>query len=320
MKRRYALVFLTLLVVNFALPRLMPGDPFTYLSVADGEVVTTFSPEQIGHYRAYYGLDKPMLSQFASYLANLLRGNMGYSIYYNQEVSRMIASRLPWTLGIVAASLVASCFAGGVLGALSAMRRRGRLDRVLYPVMVLFNEIPVFLLGIVLLFFLAAKLGAFPLSGGASPFARHATWWGAAGDLARHAALPVMTLALSRIGGFYLLARGSMLTVLTKDYMRTARGKGLSGARILFCHALPNALPPIVARAFMSVGGLIGGAVLVENVFAYPGMGRLMREAVLMRDYVLVQGIFLVIAFSVLFMNWLADLVYRRLDPRVAPA
>lgn len=127
----------------------------------------------------------------------------------------------------------------------------------------------------------------------------------------------MLTLTLAGLGGFYLLSRNSMMTVLTRDYMRTARAKGLKKSRVLFRHALRNALPPIVARIFMSMGAMFGGSVLVENVFAYPGLGLLMREAVLARDYVLIQGIFLMLAVSVLFMNWAADLVYKKLDPRV---
>ena len=156
--------------------------------------------------------------------------------------------------------------------------------------MIAISEIPAFLLGLVLLFTLAAGLGLFPLSGAMTHFARYTGFWDKFADIARHAALPVITLAMARTGGMYLLARNSMTTVLTKDYLRTARAKGLTPMRILARHTLRNAMLPIVTRIFLSLGGLVGGAILVENVFAYPGLGRLMREAVLVHDYPIDPG------------------------------
>ena len=156
-----------------------------------------------------------------------------------------------------------------------------------------------------------------PLSGGATPFAIYPDTVSHLRDLLYHGALPVLTLSLSRLGDFYLLSRNSMVRVLSREYILTARGKGLSSRRILFKHALKNALPPIIARFFMSLGMLFGGAVLVENVYNYPGVGRLMREAVLVRDYVLLQGIFLFITVTVLVMNILAEEIYHKLDPRL---
>lgn len=317
MKRHYLLVFFVILAVNFFLPRMMPGDPFEYLSVEDGTISATFTEEQIAQYKAYYGLDQPLPVQFWHYLTGLLHGDLGYSIYYKSSVAKMILSRVPWTMAIVLAALFFSSFLGTALGAVSARLRETPVDKLLYFIMVVFSEIPAFLLGTVLLIGFAAKLRWFPLSGGATAFARYPDMAARFADLLRHAALPILTLTLAGLGGFYMLSRNSMLTVLTKDYIQTARAKGLSKRRILFWHALRNALPPIIARVFMSMGAMFGGAVLVENVFAYPGLGRLMREAVLARDYVLTQGIFLFIAVTVLLMNGLADLVYKKLDPRV---
>lgn len=318
MRSRYAVVLLVVLAANFLLPRLMPGDPFELLSVEDGYAGAGFTDEQIARYKAYYGLDKPLHAQFLRYVEGLLTGDLGYSIFYKTGVAEMIRARIPWTVFIVLCALVVSSVVGTVLGSLSAVLREGPADRLMYFFMMVFSEIPSFLLGTLLLIFFAARLGWFPLSGGATAFAVYSSPLEQAADLLRHAALPVLTLALAGVGNFYLLARSSMLTVLTKDYIRTARAKGLSKGRILFRHALRNALPPIVARFFMSMGGMFGGAVLVENVFAYPGMGRLLRDAVLARDYVLAQGVFLTIAVTALLMNWAADVVYRRLDPRVA--
>ncbi|SHN85650.1 ABC transporter permease [Desulfitobacterium chlororespirans] len=317
MKKHYLSVLLVIICINFFLPRLMPGDPFLYLSVEDGNVSAVFSQEQIDHYKDYYGLAKPLPIQFWQYITGLLQGNLGYSIYYNSDVAEMILTRIPWTFLIVITSLALSSLVGTVLGALSSWQRDKPVDKLLYGAMVIVAEIPSFLLGVLFLFVFAAQLQWFPLSGGSTVFASFASRGEQLGDLLHHAALPVLTLALTRIGGFYLLSRNSMLTVLSKDYIRTAKAKGLKQRSIIFRHALRNALPPVVARIFMSMGAMFGGAVLIETVFAYPGVGRLMREAVLNRDYVLIQGIFLAITLTVLLMNWIAELVYRKLDPRV---
>jgi peptide/nickel transport system permease protein len=293
--RDYLLALFIIITLNFFLPRLMPGDPFTFLSANAGEITVTYSAEQIKRYKAYYGLDRPFFQQYCSYLSNLFRGNIGYSIYYNETVLRILTGRARWTLAIV----------------------NGPFDKSLYSLMVVGAEIPPFLTGTALLFCGGAWLGWFPLSGGMSVFAAFGSPLDRLGDLLRHAVLPVITLALARLGEFYLLARGNMITVLTRDYIRTARGKGLAESSILFRHALKNACIPIVTRVFLSLGAAFGGALLVENVFNYPGLGRLMREAVFNRDYPLIQGIFLLVAVAVLSMNLAADLIYKKLDPRV---
>ncbi|WP_449241090.1 ABC transporter permease [Desulfoscipio gibsoniae] len=318
MKRYYLMTLLVILVLNFSLPRLMPGDPFLYLSVEDGHTSVTFTEEQIAQYKAYYGLDKPVYLQFFSYIGNLLRADLGYSIYFNTGVMEIISTRILWTVSIVLCAIVISCFLGTLMGGISAWYRDGPADKLLYPGMVIFSEIPSFLMGVFLLFVFAARLGWFPMAGGVTPFAEFNSAAEQVRDIVRHGALPVITLSLSRLGGFYLLSRSSMLNVLSRDYMRTARAKGLKSLRIIFKHALKNALLPIVTRVFMSLGTVFGAAVLVENVFSYPGVGRLIGEAVMVRDYVLIQGVFFFITITVLTMNWLADLLYRKLDPRIS--
>lgn len=316
-KKHYLLVLLAVITINFFLPRLMPGDPFLYLSVEEGDVAVTFSEEQIEHYKAYYGMDKPLYVQFYAYSLKLLQGDLGYSIYYNTSALEMILVRIPWTILIVLCSLFLSSFFGTILGTVSARLREKPADKFMYLLMVVFSEVPSFLLGVVFLFVFAARFKWFPLSGGITIFAPHTSMLSYMGDLFRHAALPIITLTLAGLGNFYILSRNSMLTVLSKDYIITAKAKGLKKWQILYKHALRNALPPIIARIFLSLGSLFGGAVLIENVFAYPGVGKLMREAVLKRDYVLIQGIFLIVAVTMLLMNWLADIIYKKLDPRV---
>lgn len=313
----YLITFFCIITLNFFIPRLMPGDPFTFLSSEEGSVIVTYSQEQIERYKSYYGLDKPVLEQYMNYMMKLFRGDIGYSIYFNESVVKLIVNRAVWTIPIVFVSIILSCFAGTVLGCLSAWYRNGYIDKILYFIMITFSEIPSFLVGVFFLFVLAAKLGWFPLSGGMSVFTQYDTPFLKILDIVYHAFLPVLTLSLARVGEFYLLSRNSMISVLSRDYMRTAAAKGLGNARILFRHALKNAILPIVTRIFLSLGAVFGGAILVENVFYYPGLGRLMREAVMVRDYALIQGIFLFVAVTVLTMNLLADIIYRKLDPRV---
>ena len=315
----YALTLCLILLVNFGLPRMMPGDPFLNAEDdLDQPFAANLTTEQVAYFRAYYGLDKPLSQQFIGYFCGLLHGDMGYSIQFKESVRNMIFSRLPWTLFMVLASLLLSCLLGSWLGCISALHRTGSLDKALYTGMVLFSELPSFVVGLVLLFVFSVQLRWFPMGGGLSPFVPPGNPLSWLADAVHHAVLPVLALTVSRLSGFYLLARNSMMTVLSKDYVRTAWAKGLGAQRVLWGHALRNAMLPIITRVFLSLGGLFGGAVLVENVFAYPGLGALMGTAVGNRDYVLLQGVFLFMSFLVLSMNALADVLCRKLDPRLA--
>jgi len=317
MKRPYLIILLVIILINFFLPRLMPGNPFTTEALDDSFLGASYAPEQIEKYKAYYGMDQPLPVQLISYFGKILTLDLGYSLRFNQDVAELIVIRIPWTLGIVTISLLISTVLGVALGAFSALHNHKRIDSTLYAGMVVFSETPSFLVGIILLFVFGAGLGWFPLAGANTPFARYDTPTAQVLDILHHAALPIITLALAQIGSYYLLGRSSMLTVLGKDYIRTARGKGVGEWRVLFQHALKNAMPPIISKLFMSLGIMLGGAILVENVFNYPGIGRLMREAVVARDYVLIQGIFLCLAVAILILSFLADFAYLRLDPRL---
>jgi peptide/nickel transport system permease protein len=271
-------------------------------------------------YRHQYGLDRPWPIQYLTYLGRLLCGDLGYSIYYNETVAAILMTRLPWTLFLVLSAIIFSTLIGGLLGSISASYRNRALDRILYPLMIGTTEIPPFLFGLVLLFVFAAGMHLFPLSGAETHFSSQMTFGAKVLDILSHAVLPIATLTLARTGAMYLLTRNAMTSVLTKDYVRTARAKGLHPARILARHSLRNAMVPVVTRIFLSLGGLVGGAILVENVFAYPGLGKLMRESVMVHDYPLIQGIFLLVTVIVLSANCIADVLYRRLDPRITAA
>ncbi|MGD9677995.1 MAG: ABC transporter permease [Vulcanibacillus sp.] len=313
----YSLTFLFILSFNFFIPRLMPGDPFTFISSEAGDISISFSDDEIDRYNEYYGLDEPLYKQYTGYLRDTFTGNFGYSIYYHDNVLDIILKRMWWTFGLVISSLILSSVIGVILGSISAWNRNNKADYFLYLVLLAISEIPSFLLGILFLFVFSAKFGFFPLSGGMGNFVEYNSFYKKFLDIAYHAALPIITLTIVSLGGFYILARNSMITVLSKDYIKTARAKGLSKKRQIFRHALRNSILPLITRIFLSIGTMFGGAILIENVFNYPGLGRLMRDAVLLRDYPLIQGIFLFITVLVLFMNFLADIVYKKLDPRV---
>lgn len=313
----YLILFLLIITLNFFIPRLMPGDPFTFLSSDEDSIHHTYTQKQIEMYKAYYGMDKPISEQYIQYISNLIHGNLGYSIYYNDSVSSIIYKRARWTLSITLISLLISTLTGLILGSISAWNRNNWVDKTLYPIMIVLSEIPSFLIAILLLFTLAANTHLFPLSGGITVFGEYENNFEKFLDVLHHSLLPILSLVLSQLGGFYLLTRNSMLTVISKDYMRTASAKGLSSKRIAFRHGLKNAILPVLTKAFLSLGSVLGGSILVENVFNYPGIGRLMKEAVMVRDYSLIQGIFLFVTFFVLTMNLLADIVYKKIDPRV---
>lgn len=316
---QYATVIFIILVLNFFLPRMMPGDPFLILSAdTENEIVSVLTEEQRDYFKSYYGLDRPLHEQFISYLGSLARGDLGNSIYYKVPVIEAIWLRLPWTALIVVGATVISAISGVLLGLFSARNREKAGDKFLLLGLISFAEIPSFLLGLIILLAFAVRLKIFPLAGAITPFVHYSGPLDMALDVCYHAALPVITLALTQLTGIYLLVRNTLVTVMTKDYIRTARAKGIGDRLVWTRHALRNALLPVVTRVGFMVGMLMGGSVLVENVFSYPGVGSLLREAVVARDYPLIQGIMLIMAVSILSVNYLVDIIYEHLDPRVA--
>ncbi len=318
---QYAITLSIILVLNFFLPRMMPGDPFLLRSAdTENEVVSILTDEQRLYYISYYGLDRPIYEQFINYVTSTFTGNLGMSIYYKISVIDAIWLHLPWTVLIVLGATILSTAAGISLGIFSAKRREGVTDKLMIIGLISFAEIPSFLLGLILLLVFAAYLKLFPIAGAITPFAHYTGLLDRVWDVAYHAFLPMITLALTQLTGVYLLTRNTLVTVMTKDYIRTAKAKGIGERLVWYRHALRNALLPVVTRVGFQLGMLVGGAVLVENVFNYPGIGMLLRNAVIARDYPLIQGIMLVMAVSILTANYLVDVFYRRLDPRTASA
>lgn len=310
---QYALVLLAALTLNFFLPRLMPGSPLRFLA---GDEVGTLAPEEVAEVRARYGLDRPLFEQYLRYLGATVRGDWGYSYQLGQPVMGTILGRLPWTLLLVGSSLLVATLFGVVLGALAAWRRGRLLDTGSLLGAIFVDSLPTFWLGMMLIAVFAVELRWFPVYGAVTPWGAK-SGWPYAFDILRHLVLPATSLTLASLSGTYLVMRYAMLDVLGQDYIRTARAKGMRERAVLLKHAVRNALLPVSTVVFLNLGFLVGGATVIETVFSYPGVGTLLYQAVLNRDYPVLQGTFLILTVSVIAANILSDAVYPLLDPRV---
>jgi len=303
---------LMVLLLNFVLFRLMPGSPDRALARNP-----RVSAEAIAAARVRWGLDKPLFpDQLVAYVGATLSGDFGYSVKYGgREVTSVIGEKIAPTLLIVGLGEIIALAAGIALGAWTGWRRGKFGDRVGTLSALILYSMPYFWLGMLLVTLFATTLGWLPTSGISTPGGPG----GVAGivDLLRHAALPIATIALGLIGQYAILLRSSVAEALREGYVLTARAKGLRDDRILRGHILPNALLPTVTLAALNAGYVIGGALTVEIVFSWPGLGLLTQEALQSRDYPVLQGIFLLLSISVVVANLLADLLYSRLDPRV---
>lgn len=310
---QYILVLLAAATLTFTLPRLMPGDPVVLLL---GEDAALLPADELQAARAEAGLDRPVAVQYAGYLRDLARGDLGHSYHWRRPVAELIADRLPWTLLLLGSAAVTTALLGIATGLLSVWRRGRQADAAALAGFLVLESIPSFWLGLLLLIGLGANLGWFPIFGattaGADPHG-----WGLVLDIARHLALPLATLTLASVGGMFLVTRYALLNAISEDYVGVARGKGLRETTIAVHHALPAAALPIVTTLFLRLGFLVGGTVVVETVFSYPGVGRLLFQAALGRDYPVLQGGFFVLAFCTVAANLAADLTYPLLDPRV---
>ena len=312
----YALVVFFLLTLNFFLPRALPGRPIASLSDPTAETYVSDNTTR-AEVERYYGLDRPLLTQYGNYLGGLARGDLGISIHFNAPVTRVIGDRIGWTLLLVGTALTLATALGMLGGVLSGWRRGRPLDKGLLGVFLAIDTFPVFFVASTAAYVLAVKLGWFPLSGARTPFAESYGPVHEVADVAHHLALPAAVLALQFLTYQFLVMRSSMIGELGSDYLLLGRAKGLDDRVLKYRYAARNALLPSVTVAGLQLGFAITAAIFVESVFAYPGLGRLMFEAVADRDYPTMQGCFLVLTLVVVTANFLADLLYRRLDPRV---
>jgi peptide/nickel transport system permease protein len=312
-----ALLFWLVVTLTFILVRLAPGDPATLL------VPPGASPADAARLRARLGLDAPLPVQYARGAGGVLRGDLGESAALARPVSRVLADALPVSLFLGGSSLLLSFVIGTIIGGVQAARRGGATDRLLTVLTTTMYSAPSFWLALALVAVFtygAAKWGLplalrLPAFGVRDP-AGEARGWAALYDLLRHALLPVTVLTVVGAAGIARYARSAMADVAATDFVRTARAKGLAGAQVYRRHVLPNALPPLVVLLALSLPGVIAGSVFVESVFAWPGMGRAMLQAIAARDYPVVMGATVVYAAMVILANLAADLALPRLDPR----
>lgn len=299
-------------ILTFFLAHLAPGEPL----IGDAELHRA-DPAAVARQRRAFGLDQPLAVQFTRYAGNVLRGRLGESFALRRPVATIIGERLPNTLLLGGAALLLSFGLGITAGTVQAARRGSRTDRLIGGLVAVAYATPSFWLGLVLLFVFGQVLHWLPIGGMTDPLL-HETMspLGRALDVARHTALPALTLALVNAAAVARFQRGALADVLAAEWIRTARAKGLSDGRVLLRHGLRGALGPVVTLAGLSVPALLAGSVLVESVFGWPGMGRLMHEAILARDYNVIIGIGFVAGVMVALGNLAADLGVAALDPR----
>jgi peptide/nickel transport system permease protein len=305
-------VVLGVVVLNFLLLRLAPGDPATVMAGEAGASDALF----LAQIRAEYGLDRPLPAQLAAYVGNVLSLNLGFSYRQQRGVADMIFERVPATLLLTGSAFVFALLIGVLLGVLAATRVGRWTDSLITVLALGFYATPLFWIGLLFILLFSVHLDLLPAFGMYSVGAgysglRHAL------DVARHLVLPALTLGLFYVAVYARLTRAAMLEVQGQDFVRTARAKGLPPGRITRAHVLRNAILPVITMAGVQAGQLVGGAIVVETVFAWPGIGRLAFDALAQRDYNVLLGVFLVSAVMVILFNLLTDLLYRVIDPRI---
>ncbi len=304
-------LILVLILVNFLLIHLAPGDPVHLLAGQSGD------EKYYEFIRAKFGLDKALGTQLWIYLSSVLRGDFGYSLGYQQPVINVIFERIPATLLLMLCAVSLSSIIGVILGVEAARRENSFSDRVINTLALLGHSVPSFSVGHMLLIVFALYLGLFPSQNMASAN-QELSGLNYLLDVFSHLVLPAATLAIVYLAQIMRLTRTAMLNVLGEDFITTARAKGVGENRVFYGHALRNALLPVVTVVGSDLGMLLSGTVLVETVFAWPGLGRLMIDALAMRDYPVLLGLFLLISITVAVVNFITDIMYSVLDPRIS--
>jgi len=299
------------ITINFFLFRVLPGTAVTNIARVP------HATQKLQHaLTVEFGLDKSKFQQYLIYLKNLLHGNMGVSFTYQQPVSHLLIQDLKNTIPMVTVGTVAAIVIGVITGVLSAWRRGSVPDHISTNAAIFFYAFPTQWLGLMLLIIFA---GTLPAGGMQNPFVFGTEpFWQHLADIGQHMILPAATLTLTAYGSYTLIVRSSMLETMGEDYVLTARAKGLPPRRIIRRHAFRNAMLPLLTLVALDLGFIVGGAVLIEVIFSWPGIGLAMYQAIGQRDYPMLQGGFLILTVAVIFLNFVADLLYFRLDPRIS--
>ncbi len=307
-----AILLLAVIVLNFIMVHLAPGDIADTIAGDMGGA----TEEVMAEIREDYGLDKPMLVQLGSYVGGVLQGDLGHSYFFNQPVTKLIAERLPATLLLVISAQLLALIIGTLLGVISARKPNGITSHFVSLLALFGYSAPVFWTGIMLLITFSLLIPIFPVAGMVDVTLEGGFWtrfW----DIAHHLVLPTITLASIFLALYSRLCRASMMEVLGSDYIRTARAKGLSESQIVLKHALKNSLSPVITLAGLQFSAVVSGAVLVETVFSWPGLGSLALQSILARDTPTILGILFFSALVVIVGNLLTDLALRLIDPRI---
>jgi peptide/nickel transport system permease protein len=317
--RRLAFFLATLwaaVTLNFLIPRLMPGNAaIAMLSRYKGRV----NPQALHALEIAFGVNthESLLGAYFGYLGNIARGHFGISLtFFPDAVSHEVLQALPWTLGLVGTTTILAFLVGTLIGLIAAWRRGGVLDGLLPPIFVITSAFPYFWLALLSIWLFSIKLGWFPESGGYDVITTVGWSWAFISDAVKHSSLPAATILVTSVGGWILTMRNNTITVLAEDYVRMARAKGLKPWRIMWTYAGRNAILPNLTGFAMSLGFVVSGAILVEFVFNYPGVGWMFLQSVENQDYALMQGLFLMITVAVLVAILAADVATAALDPR----
>lgn len=309
------------ITLDFFIPRLAPGDPVAALvgRMSNKGYVTPAMKQALA---AEFGLNTQdsLIIQYFKYLNNLLHGNMGNSIqYFPTPVVKIIGQDIGWSIMLGGGAVIISFLLGCLFGIITAWKRGTLLDTILSPAMNFLSAIPYFWLALLSLFIFAYLLNWFPLTGGAYDSLNVTPGWSPdyVASILQYAFLPALTLVISSLAGWMLTMRNSMITTLSEDYVLMAKAKGLSDVRVMFRYAARNAVLPNITGFAIAIGAIVGGQLLTEMVFSYPGIGYALFQAVGEQDYAMIQGVFLIITLAVLGANFLADMLYAFLDPRV---
>ncbi len=315
----YLIALWAAVTFNFIIPRLMPGDPAeAYIAKLQTQQITR---AQIDAIRAEFGVDPnvPIWKQYFDYLNGLLHGHLGIATsQFPSQVTDILRQSLPWTIGLVGVSVILSFLIGTLVGMLAAWRRGSWYDTTIPPLLTFLSAVPYFWMALGLVYVFGVSLNWFPTDSGYDVFNVTPGWNpDFIGSVVQHAVLPVITLVIGSLAGWVLTMRNTMVTTLSEDYVLMAQAKGLPERRVMFNYAARNAILPSVTSFSISLGLVVSGSLLTEIVFNYPGIGFALFKGVQGDDYALVEGCFLVIALAVLIANYLSELVYVFLDPRV---
>lgn len=309
----YIVLLAAVVILNFFLPRMLPGSPIAQLA---GEEVGSMTQSERDRILSAYDLDKPLTVQFFTYIRNIVTLDWGISFSKKQPITDLLKAAIPWTLLLVGCNLILSTILGTFLGALSAVLRKKKKDMKLMLLVILCSSLPAFWIGMIFISVFSVGLGWFPVYGAYSMFSG-LEGWAYAKDVFGHLVLPVTTMTIVSISVFFTTSRYSVLETIHQDYVFMAKVRGIPKKRVRFCYMMRNALIPVFTVFMMELGSVLSGSVVIESVFAYPGLGNLLYNAVLSRDYPLMQYGFLVSSFMVIAASLLTDILYSRIDPRM---